>query len=153
MGASDRDMQRGTTLVFGIDSSESLGSLGKGTKSKKTHTLFWSSKIELASKRPSPKSRPSPKASTPTRRKNPSCFPNVFCYVLYVFLAWKFFKCEEILFSDFCLTFGSKKYSVKWERHRREGEIDKSERCEWLRISWSSLDLSTRTLSNIKNLI
>ena len=31
MGSSDKDMQWGTTLVFGIDSSEPYESLGKGT--------------------------------------------------------------------------------------------------------------------------
>ena len=40
MGASDRDIQRGTTLVFGMNIFNLKGSLGKGTKKEETHTLI-----------------------------------------------------------------------------------------------------------------
>ena len=40
MGASDRDMQRGTTLVFGMNILNLKGSLGKGTKREENPYLF-----------------------------------------------------------------------------------------------------------------
>ena len=40
MGASDRDMQWGTTLVFGLNILNLKGSLGKGTKREENPYLF-----------------------------------------------------------------------------------------------------------------
>ena len=40
MGASDRDMQRGTILVFGMNIFDLKGSLGKGTKREENPYIF-----------------------------------------------------------------------------------------------------------------
>ena len=42
LGSSDRDMQRGTTLVFGLNILNLKGLLGKGPRYKRTHTFLTS---------------------------------------------------------------------------------------------------------------
>ena len=41
MGASDRDIERGTILVFGLNILNLKGSLGKGTKREDKPYLFY----------------------------------------------------------------------------------------------------------------
>ena len=67
MGASDRDMQRGTILVFEMNILNLKGSLGKGTKREENPYLISRlSTLKLAAQRTPPNTRPNPRASTPT---------------------------------------------------------------------------------------
>ena len=69
MGASDRDMQRGTTLVFGKGSSKTYGSLRKGTKRRENPSLFDVQNSTFFPKT-SPNTCTTPKVQRLTRRKS-----------------------------------------------------------------------------------
>ena len=97
IGASGRDMQRGTTLFFEMNISNLKGSLGKGNKRQKIHT-FLSFKIRFAAKELLQSHIKHKNFNTKLDGKSSLFQRDRLTFVFLIFFC-ELFKCEEIWFT------------------------------------------------------